>query len=437
MKKFFILVRKEVRELMTPQVLLPLVLIVIVFVFVGKLVGREAQKVQAPRPVAVLDLDRSALSAKVVGVLGKSNFDVDLQTEGTVAAVIAQAKSKNERLVVVIPAGFGEGVAKLEPQKLETYTVLKNFSYTGSRDSAILSVALAAVNETLSNKLLQNQPGGADPQNLKNPVKSRDFVIIGDRQAEVNPNVVLAFISSQTTFIPIILFFVIVFSSQLIAASIATEKENKTLETLLSLPVTRKSIVAAKLVGAGFVALLTAVLYLYGMQSYLSGLTGSFGGGAGTDQAAHAAITQLGLIFRPLDYLLLGLTLFFGILAALSIALILGSFAEDAKSAQGIIAPLMVLILIPYFLVLFLDLSTLSPALKVLVYAIPFSYPFLAAPNLLLRQYGEIAWGIGYLALLFVVFVYIASKIFASDRILTMKLNFFKKNRPGRWRMFS
>jgi ABC-2 type transport system permease protein len=256
-------------------------------------------------------------------------------------------------------------------------------------------------------------------------VLSDDYTIVGDRQAHISPAVVSGFISSQTTFIPIILFLVIVFASQLIATSIASEKENKTLETLLSSPVSRRLVVTAKLVGAGLVALLTAAAYLFGMRYYITGLTGSTATAA--DVTTKAAITQLNLTFSAGDYVLLGLSLFFGILGALSIAIILGSFAQDTKSAQGVITPLMVLVMIPYFLTLFLDISTLSPGLKILVYAIPFSHPFLAAPNILLHQTQNVWYGIAYMAVLFLFFVYISSKIFASDKIFTMKLNFKKK----------
>jgi len=176
------------------------------------------------------------------------------------------------------------------------------------------------------------------------------------------------------------------------------------------------------------VALFTSAVYLFGMNYYIKGLTDSVAPGAMTaNSATSVAISQLGLTFSTTDYVVLGVSLFFGILAALSVALILGSFAEDAKSAQGVVTPLMVMIMIPYFLVMFLDVSSVSGAMKILIYAIPFSYPFLAAPNLLLHQYQTIAFGIIYLAAFFALFVFLASKIFSSDKILTMRLNFKRK----------
>ena len=133
---------------------------------------------------------------------------------------------------------------------------------------------------------------------------------------------------------------------------------------------------------------------------------------------------QLGLTFGPGDYALLGLTMFAGILVALSIAIILGGFAESVKSVQAMLTPLMVLLLVPYFLTLFLDIGQLPTVLRWVVMAIPFTYPFLAGPNLFLGNYGAVWFGIVYQMVWFTVFVVIAARIFSSDRILTMKLDF-------------
>lgn len=176
------------------------------------------------------------------------------------------------------------------------------------------------------------------------------------------------------------------------------------------------------------VSLLTAGVYLFGMRYYLTGITGGAIGGAGTtDAASQEAIAKLGLTLTTPDYLILGLSLFFGILAALAIAIILGSFAEDAKAAQGVVAPLMVLVLVPYILTMFLDVSSLSVGLKILIWLIPFTHPFMAAQNLLLGQPAQVWYGILYLAFFFVVFVFIAAKIFASDKIFTLRLSFRKR----------
>ena len=428
MKKFFILIKKEVIELLTPQLLVPLLVVVVVFVFIGKVIGSEVSKIKAPQAIEILDFDNSPTSQAVIEIIKKTNFSPNVSLSGSAEEIVASAKSKNEKVALIIPKGFENGINNLQPQKVEVYTIMKNFSIMASVNSQILKAALAAINDGLSNQLMIKANPKINPVAIKQPVLANDFVIVGDKQANVSPAAVAGFITSQTTLIPIILFLVIILASQLIATSIASKKENKTLETLLSSPVSRKFVVASKLVAAGLVALLTAAVYLFGMRYYMAGITGGAIGGAGTtDAATQEAIAKLGLTLTTPDYLLLGLSLFLGILAALSIAIILGLFAEDAKAAQGVVAPLMVLVIIPYIFTMFLDVSSLSTGMKILIWLIPFSHPFMAAPNLLLGQTASVWYGILYLAFFFVIFVFIAAKIFASDKIFTMRISFRKK----------
>ena len=428
MKKFFILIKKEVIELLTPQLLVPLLVVVVVFVFIGKVIGSEVSKIKAPQAIEILDFDNSPTSQAVIEIIKKTNFSPNVSLSGSAEEIVASAKSKNEKVALIIPKGFENGINNLQPQKVEVYTIMKNFSIMASVNSQILKAALAAINDGLSNQLMIKANPKINPVAIKQPVLANDFVIVGDKQANVSPAAVAGFITSQTTLIPIILFLVIILASQLIATSIASKKENKTLETLLSSPVSRKFVVASKLVAAGLVALLTAAVYLFGMRYYMAGITGGAIGGAGTtDAATQEAIAKLGLTLTTPDYLLLGLSLFLGILAALSIAIILGLFAEDAKAAQGVVAPLMVLVIIPYIFTMFLDVSSLSPGMKILIWLIPFSHPFMAAPNILLGQTASVWYGILYLAFFFVIFVFIAAKIFASDKIFTMRISFRKK----------
>jgi len=428
MKKFFVLLKKEIQELLTLQMLGPLIAVVLIFFFIGKVVGNEAAKSQTTQAIQILDLDNTATSGNVIAILKQNKINPIVITGGNINDVINNAKLRGEKAVLIIPAGFETAINNLSPQKIEVYSIMKNFSMTSSIKEGSLRTALSMANESISNQLLIKSSSKTNPIALKQPIQTNDFVIIGDRQANVNPAAVASFISSQTTFIPIILFLVIVMASQLIVVSISSEKENKTLETLLSTPVNRQYIVASKLLSAGIVALLSASIYLLGMRNYMSGLTSSIEGPeSAADAATNAAMIQLGLVFTVPDYLLLGLSLFFGILAALSVAIVLGAFAEDTKSAQGVITPLMVMILIPYFLTLFLDINSLSPVVRWLVYAIPFAHIFLTAPNILLGNYANIWFGILYLAIFFIVFVYIASRIFAFDKIFTLKIGFPKK----------
>lgn len=424
MKNFFILLKKEIKELLTPQMILPLIIMVILFAGIGSLVGNETKKAQKPRKIVIVQNDPSELVNTLVEV-ARSKFDPQVVSSVSSSEAVKKANEIDAQAVFVFPSNFTTSIITGAPAKIEAYYLLKSFSMMGTQGVTNAKIFLSGANEQVSNYIISRKIASADPVAIKNPVTTVESVVVGDVTATVSPEAVISFVTQQTTFIPIILFMVIIMAAQMIATSVASEKENKTLETLLSLPISRRQIVAAKLIAAGVVALLMAGVYMFGFRYYIDGLSG----GQATNVTAEMkqAIDLLGLKLDTSGYLMLGGSLFFGILSALSVAMILGVFAEDTKAVQGVITPLMVLVMIPYLITLLLDFNSMSQTVKYLVYAIPFSHPFLAAPNIFMKNYIFVFAGIVYQAIFFLVFVFIAAKIFSSDKITTIKLNFSKK----------
>ncbi|CAN5121988.1 ABC transporter permease [soil metagenome] len=427
MRQFSILLRKEITELITWQIILPLLVTAGIFFGLGGVIGSEQEKAKAPQAIVVVDRDTSPSSTLVIDTLKANNFTPTiLPASTTEAEILSRASGDNAQVALVIPEGFGDGINKAQPQQLTTYSFLRSFSLVANQNSFVLQNALSAINTAFSKQLISlssNLPAA----NILLPVSSTDKVVVGQAIANTSLQAVLGYVNAQTTFIPLILFFVIVFAAQMIATAVASEKENKTIETLLTMPVKRSHVVTAKMLAAGIVAMVASIVYLVGFQSYMQGITG----GASLGNLQPEIAQALGLTFSTLDYLTLGVSLFMGILVSLAIAMILGSFAEDIKSVQGLITPLMVLVIIPYILVFLVDIASLSPLLQNVVKAIPFTHSFTAAPNLLLKQDSQVYWGILYQFVCFIVFVTIAAKIFTTDRIITLKITFSKAKKPN------
>lgn len=428
MRKFWVLLKKEVRELITLQMLLPFAITIIMFIAIGNLVGAQGEEAQRVQEVVVVDLDNSAASIALVDVLEQSGFDSIPADLADGRELVDELKSQNLSLGLLIPSGFGDGIASGAVQEVETYSIIKGFSAIASVDSEMLAAVLGAANEGMSTQLIAAAAPGNDPLALKEPVTFTQHVVLGDAQAEARVSEVFGLITQQTTFIPIILFLVIIFSAQMIATTVASEKENKTLETLLASPVSRAALITAKMLAAALVALLSAAAYMVGLNYYMRGIMEGLGGGPDTSMGAGLA-EKLGIALVAGDWVLMGLALFAAILVALSIAVILGAFAENVKAVQSLLTPLMLLVMIPYFLTIFIDLEQVGVVVKWFVLAIPFTHAFTAAPNLFLGNYGTVVAGIVYQFVWFVVLVAIAARIFASDRILTMKLDLRRKKR--------
>lgn len=426
MKKFFVLVKKEIKELLTIQMILPLIIMVIVFGFIGQIMSKETAKIAEPQPILLLNQDTQDSLDVISNILKKNNFVVSVFDKNDVSVAITEARDKRIPVLMVIPENFSQGLNDFQPQQLSVYKVVQNFSLMASTRYSMIDQVVKNINSYFSDEWIKEGAKAAEPEVLKNPVGTKEFVSIDDKVANVPFSLVLGFIQKQTTFIPIVLFLVIIMAAQMVAMTVANEKENKTFEILLSSPVSRKTIIFAKLVGAGIVALLFAATYMIGFKYYMQGMTGGALSGGAADGIA-SSLQALGVVVTPMGYVLLGLSLFLGVLVALAISIILGILADSVKSVQAVTTPLMVFILLPYLLINFTDFSTLASAAKWLIYAIPFSHPFLAVENLMTQNYVSIMIGIAYQAAIFLFFVVLATKIFLSDKVLTLKLNFKRK----------
>ncbi|MBE3139977.1 MAG: ABC transporter permease, partial [Thermoplasmata archaeon] len=200
--------------------------------------------------------------------------------------------------------------------------------------------------------------------------------------------------------------------------SMVLEKENKTLETLLTLPVKRTSIVTGKIVAAAVIGLLLAIIYMIGMQFYFSGFQFS----AGLNLASY------GLVITSMDFIWIGVSLFITLIAGLSLCMLMGTFAKNYKSAQTLTFPITMLAMIPMFITMFADFDTLPLALKIFTFAIPFSHPMMAPRALLFHDYTLVIGGIVYVAIFAIVTISIVVWVFKTDRLLvgTTKFKWLK-----------
>jgi ABC-2 type transport system permease protein len=423
MKKFLNLLKKEIRELITRQLIISLLFTLGLFYFIGQLAKVEVKKAAAAQKISAIDLDDSQFSQELVKGLQSANFKVELMKEKDKEKAIDSAKASDTNLLLVIPEGFGKSVSEFKIKEIETYTFLRSFSMSATRNSAVFKAVISAINNYLSNDFLKKKIPETNPENLKNPIKSKDFVIVKDKSAEGSASAITERVTFQTVFVPIILMMVIIYSSQMVISAIAMEKQNKTLETLLTVPISRASIITAKMLSSGLVGLISAVIYMVGFRSFM----GRFYGDIPSSSQMSGVIQKLGLSLNTSSYIILGISLFFAIICALAMATILGVLAEDFRSAQTLIMPVIFLVMIPYILFFISDVKSLSLPVRIFVLAIPFTHPFLTTQNIFLENYSAIFYGLLYMFIVFVILVAIAAHIFSTDKILTMKLRLGRK----------
>ncbi len=422
--KFSILLRKELKEMLSVTTIATMFLMVFVLIFAGKAMSKAVDEVKKDaNSINICDQDNTPFTKNMLDVMSKMEDinvnKVDIQSDD----FTKELKDSDYKNVVIIPKGFTEQVEKREvstvkfAQKMTSIATFSNIS-TGSQ------IALQTLQKGIKTTIYSKE--NLDENTIKqldDPIKLEEYTVISDKQDQVASSTVSSIMQSQSMLIPIIMFLLIMYSSQMIMGAISTEKLDKTLETLLSSPVSRLSVISAKMLSAAIVAALQAAVYMFGMNKMMEGITG----GVANDKNYEEILKNLGLTMSVGDYILVGAQMFMTILIVLSISIILGALAKDAKSAQTLQLPIMLLAMVPYFVTMFIDVKSASPVIKYVTMAIPFTHSFIANQNVMFGDYTTYFIGLGYQFVLLCICMFLALRIFMSDMIFTLTLGGGKK----------
>ena len=112
------------------------------------------------------------------------------------------------------------------------------------------------------------------------------------------------------------------------------------------------------------------------------------------------------------------------LLSALALAIIISAFSEDVRGAQSVVGYLYLIIMMPMFVVMFTDFYSLPLVIRIVLAAIPYTHPMLAAQATFTGDYIIAVSGVVYVALFTIALLYLAAKLFATEKILTAKLRF-------------
>ena len=418
MNNFYNLVKKEMKELITRQMIISLVFMAVMFAMMGKFIGGIEEEQKKPVKAAILNLDKTLISDNFLkNMVQQGNIQMNMINESSTEKALEKIEESEMKALLVVTPGFGKNIEEMKAAELETYSIVKGLSITGMRGGSLLEI-INAMNRQMSLNFIQEIAPDKNAQDILYPIRASEFVVVQGKAVRGSPAMIEGLAMSQSIMIPVILMMAIMYAGIMVITSMGMEKENKTLETLLTLPVKRKSIVAGKMAGAAVVASIMTVVYMIGFSYYTSSFT------PGVSGAAMTAVRELGLMMTPVSYLLLAASLFLAILVALSLSMILGLFAQDARSAQAMNMPIVLLVMFPFFVLMFKDIESLPLALKVILYLIPFSHPTIAAKTLIFHNYLPVIGGMIYMASFAVAVIYVCVRIFNTDKVLTARFSF-------------
>ncbi|MHC1604859.1 MAG: ABC transporter permease [Candidatus Methanofastidiosia archaeon] len=403
------IMRKEVKELLTPATILPIVVMAIILASMGNMVGNVEEKASETPIVGFIDEDNSAFSKIAASVLDEhARVVYNFTGKANMEEALEKVQENDGLALLIITSDFSENILESKPGVIEIQWIMKGAGIMDSISSGVVENLIRLIDREISKELIEDNVSVSSTIVLNPTTKNETTFFKGKEMKGLSPGTIGALLSTQSMLIPIVMMMLIIMAGGMVISSMGMEKENKTLETLLTLPVRRSSIVVGKIVGSALVGLLMAVIYMFGFGYYMR----SF-------QQSGINLEEFGLALGMQDYLLVGISLFVTLLAGLSLCMVLGTFAKNYKSAQALTFPVAALAMIPMFLIMFKDFDTLPIALKIVLFAIPFSHPMMAMRALMFDNYLLVIGGIVYVTIFAMVTIAVAVWIFKTDKLLT------------------
>lgn len=433
--KFINLLQKELKELINAQMIASLVLIMAILMFVGNItqnaIDDTIEENNNPK-INISDRDDTDFTKSLIETLRSTGAEIkEFDTEGDGYADIL--KNNDIKNLVILPEGFTETIEKNERPQIITVSRMTSAAAM-SNISTGNSGAVELIQKSIADTIAESSGITTEELELiENPITLQDNTVVDDKSAEISVNSIVNKVMMQNTILPIIVFLLIMMTSQSLISSISNEKIDKTLETLLSSPVSRTSIITAKMLAAAVVALINAAAFMVGFSKFLKGASADAISGVVSDtMGVDEAIEQLGLSLSVGDYILVGLQLFLTIMICLSVSIMLGALVNDTKSSQTVIMPIIILAMVPYIISMISDINTLPMAIRIIVYAIPFTHTFSGISNLMFGNNTIFICGLIYQIVIFFVCMFFALRLFNSDKILTISLNLGAKSKYNR-----
>jgi len=416
------LVIKEVKEMARdPKILLPMVLMpLLIFPLMGVALNVSTTAVAESLKeisLATMDLDHGPMAVDFILTLRALNATLIEIEASAVEEALESLQEGNVTTLVVIPSGFSYNLTSGLRGELEVYSVLRKLSFSEGVKASAANEPIGWYERILVDRAIKQAFPDRPSETVLNPIALRNVVVFKGNVIEAPPEFLQSLFMSQSFGFPMVMMLLLISAMQIAATSISLEKEEKTLETLLTLPVGRLSILTAKLSGSVVIAVAGAIASLIGVNYYTSSIFGMV-------PVESVDLEALGFALTPTASVLLGIAMFVTIVSALALAICIAVFSENVRSAQSMVGPINILVIVPSLVLMFADIQILPPAVQAVLYAIPYTHSILASNAAFTGDYFTMLTSIAYISLFTIAVLLITARIFATEKIITARLTF-------------
>ena len=431
------LVIKEIKDLLRDRkilfgmVLMPLIIYIVMGAVFGAATKYSVEQVKETLSsgvkLAVIDLDKGPFSDMLLQYLRKSNATVTkLDTLTDISRLIEADKYM---AVIVVPQGFSKNISSGVPGYLKVYVELTDISITSTSLANAITGIITSFKEYISS-LIITKATHLSPRFVANPINVVSHVVLAGKYYSMAS---LSAFYGQLFMLPIVPMIVIGYAASIAATSIGVEKEEKTLEVLLTLPISRKIIALAKLSGTLIIALMASISTMVGFYFYMRGIYSSESFGEEFAVESTSILNIIGIS----GLALYALSIFLTVMLASTLGLYLGSFGENVRSAQSMVGFIWMLVFLPLYAAMFIDFKLSPLVVSIGVSLIPFTAPLITLKSAIIGNmlYGVIS--IVSTTTILALAVYLMSKRFEGEKLLIGKPGRRKKQiRLPRYKFF-
>ena len=423
MNNLWALIVKEVKELVRdPKILVGVILMpILIFPVMGSAIQISQESVQQAvlgASFAVWTDDDGFVTDAMLNFLYQNNTVVPITADNLEDALTFFTDTDSSAMVY-IPDGYNDNITQGLQGRIKIYANLRSLNMAETQSTDIVTNLINLYNYYFSiskiNNLLVDSGAVGTATGYRNPITLEYASILKGSVLEIAPTAIFNLVMSQSIMLPIMVMMMVMFAIQMAATSIALEKEQKTLETLVTLPVSRMTILGGKLSGSIVIAVAGSISYLIGFSYYMDSAF-SF-----VPDAMSMNLSDVNMGMTPFGFLLVGIVIFVTLVSALAMALSVAVFADNVRTAQSFTGVLVTPIMIPAMVLMFSDIEMLPQTFQYILLIIPYTHTIIATKAAFLGNYFVVLRSIFFISIWTVAVLYIAAKIFSTERIITAR----------------
>ena len=415
------IMRKEIKEMLTPGSVISVLVMVVLFAGLGGLINSEVDKASEMPTIGYIgptdgEFHEWNIYTELRDMYGPAaDYKIILIDGSDVDSIMKSMDDNGLSTVISVPSDIYSELGAGNQVSISQYYLYEPTGMFGSISSTVTTMIVSSLNTSLS-KILIDEGSSSTYEFVTNPLVSGNdqinTIVNGVPYQGITPYDISSEVTNKTMMIPLVIMMIIIMVGSIVISSMGSEKENKTLETLLTLPIKRTSIVSGKILAASVVGLVYGLAYLVGMSIYMNAMTSSMSTGS-------VDLDALGMSLDTMDWILIMISMFLAIVCALGMCMVLGAFAKNYKSAQTMMMPLSILAMIPMFITMFSGWYGSGMGVKAITFAIPFSHPMMAMQALMYGDVSLVLAGIAYTTVFAVAMIAVTVWLYRSDILIT------------------